>query len=1262
MILAFFVFRGSEFKRKQHPTSRRFTLNYLRHHSTEQLLNNLNFKNTDNYNQNHFPMWFLATYKFITDAIHPDCYSSLFSNVPSAIDTDFMRAFLHLFSLSQWIKAGLILISLLVSTAGHSAAGGNKGTPVAFFKSFAGNVSFELAAGSFLDNPSDLCSTSASATGGISGNIPDDAKILAAYLYWAGSYKASGNGKNSPDTEVTLNNQSIIASDSHFGSSNLGADFYGGKADVTHIVGNSGALAKKPYTLTDLDIYKDTNKCDETTLGGWAMIVIYEHNSLPFQVTNVFDGFEVVFSNNPVELVLDNFTASPNPSGKHAHLTFEGDNLRDQDKEMLVFNSVELTDSYNQSNRQFNSTSNIYANSSYSTSTLGVDVDSYDISAYIQPGDTTATSYYGSGVDTVLLAAEVISLSNVPVADLGVTSTAPTSWLRGSDVTQKFAITNHGPNDTPAERTQFSLSLPAGVTFNGTQTQSDWQCTQSQQQLDCYYTAKLRSGWSVYFDVDLTVAANATSSVSLTAHVTHDNGTGDILDNVLANNTQILTVPTSDVAVVDLSASSKRPVHTNGDALLAGQTLEYIITLDDASDLDVTNIQVIDSLPLDISAYRITSTLPVGTLDTSTAIANGDNDNTVRLNGIHLAPGETLDIHIEVDINAGAPKGTSLQNIADITYGSGNPTWSLDTGDITVVEYDLSVSSKQATDINGQSVQAGDTIRYTITLKDRDGLAITDLSVSDALPTEFDSYTMINLPAGATNNSSGQHILIEGIDIDAGSQAQIIIDAVLKSDVVAGTAITNTAELQLALSNWSIDSNEIIIDEAINQSTQGNKPLYLVQSGSSDLTRVRPSANSSITVNPQSPHTWTLTPSLASDLTLNNGAFPLQLAILGFENANGSGGIIEAELYSSGQLLAATQSSNQVFENGRLTNLTLAFDLANSITLPAGNDLSLRIINQHSSANIGIESINGSFYSRLILNAQTVINVDRIEYWNGPSTDASAQQITETEVGNTVYVRAWVSDPFGAFDISKVTMTVQKTNGAAVTLNQTDMSWTNTSIDPYSESTKQFEHVFDVAANEGSTGLWPITIQAFEGIEPASEQVVHALQQGFLVKPILPILTIDRNIEVLNDPINGTLNPKAIPGAHIQYTLRLTNIGRGQNDADSLVLIEQIPSGAVLLLNHSNCPSNSGPICFIDGAAPNESGLGFSFTDFSDNGDQIDFSIDGTAFDYLPDPNKGATDDQIRFLRLRPSGQMNPSPDGISITPIVDLTYQVQIQ
>lgn len=247
--------------------------------------------------------------------------------------------------------------------------------------------------------------TSSSATLNLN---PNDV-IEKAYLYWAGC----GPG----DFEVQLN-KTIITPErifQHFRTANGNdLEFFSAFSDITNIVQATG---NGTYTLSELDLnewitYYFQNR---TNFGGWAIVVVYKNNSLPFNQINVYDGLQAVPNN--IAITLSSLDVVDNQDAKIGFLAWEGDeNI--QVNETLSINSIPLENlPLNPVNNAFNGTNSITNNDSL----FNMDLDIYDIQNTIQVGDTSALIQLGSGQDFVMINTIVTKLnSQVPDAQIAI--------------------------------------------------------------------------------------------------------------------------------------------------------------------------------------------------------------------------------------------------------------------------------------------------------------------------------------------------------------------------------------------------------------------------------------------------------------------------------------------------------------------------------------------------------------------------------------------------------------------------------------------------------------------------------------------------------------------------------------------------------------------------------------------------------------------------------------------------------------------------
>lgn len=1115
-----------------------------------------------------------------------------------------------------------------------------------------------------------------SSTNTLSG-VPATATVEKAYLYWAHSAQTQ-------DQQVTFNGQSVNSIRDYTINWTNNRDFHNYVADVTSQVSSN---PNNSYTVSGLTIDSSNTYCSsQTVLGGWALAIIYSDDAEDFRVLNLYEGFQSV-QNSQVVLIPYNFQLPSNPSGKHAHITFEGDDTLGTDGEYLEFEGVRLTDVSNPNNNQFNSYSNVQGG----FTSYGVDVDEYDISAYLNPGDTSVTTIYSAGQDLVLLSAEIISVSNIPVADLSVTTSNPTSWLEGSTVSKKFTITNNGPNDVPINSVEFNTTLPAELTFSGTQGNSDWSCTQTGQNLSCIYKPKLRAGWTDYLDITFDVANVTGTDVTVLASVNHDNAPYDIFDNQAANDIYQFTTPVENVAVVDLSASSKTYTDVSGDLLLAEDTLRYTITIDDASDLNAGSISVTDDLPANIDIPSGPGELPYTIISspvTPTYTTSGGSNGTglLTFQGINLAAGATEQIIYEVKVDASAQEGDSLRNIAEISYNSS--TWTVDTGDITVtiIKPDLTPSTIEAIDKNGGFLESGDVITVQVTLDDLYDSDISTLQATLSIPSFIDSFNVINAHTGTDNSSS--FIDIQNISFSGSETPVLEFEFVMDPATIDGTDFDFSVDLAIGSDLWTLVAQTLTV---LNPppAASGNKPLYL---SNTSLSRIPPSTDTIRGFLHGQTLNWAIDNNLQSDLELTAGDIGFDFVITGYR----TGGVrtrfdidlVYNDNIGGGDIVIATTTT--AYGNYRInTQYPLEFNLnlASDIVIPSGSTIKLSIYNQSQNNNanqysqIDVNNINpdpsDDTYSKINLNAATVINVDSITVWDAtygdPTGNGEGNLLTTSQPDTDLFIRAVISDPFGAFDITAAQIDITKANGTPYdfTPDSNAMTQVDTTADDFTTNNKVYEKQISLIETGESIGTWNISIEGFEGLETGAEQVTHTAINTFKILPFQPNITLNKSVSVLSDPINGTASPstkpKAIPGAELKYSVTATNSGRGYADDGSVALQDEIPLDAELYIDDITClnrgnGSGLGPVCFTDGTSPNESGLTYDFISLDDVTDHVQFSQDGSDFTYAPVDAGDGYDDSVRFIRIAPIGNLNASDKSISFEPEFTFDYQIRLK
>ena len=150
---------------------------------------------------------------------------------------------------------------------------------------------------------------------------------------------------------------------------------------------------------------------------------------------------------------------------------------------------------------------------------------------------------------------------------------------------------------------------------------------------------------------------------------------------------------------------------------------------------------------------------------------------------------------------------------------------------------------------------------------------------------------------------------------------------------------------------------------------------------------------------------------------------------------------------------------------------------------------------------------------------------------------------------------------------------------------------------------------------------------------------------------IIPSLLVSKIALTLTDPVNGTTNPKAIPGAVVRYTVGVSNQGLGAVDTDSLVITDPVPANTALFVD----TSGGDPIVFIDG--PVSSGLAYSYAA------DVSFSNQpggGAPYNYTPVPDADGFDPAVTGYRLNPTGAMAGTVG--SNVPSFNIRFRVRVQ
>jgi hypothetical protein len=134
-------------------------------------------------------------------------------------------------------------------------------------------------------------------------------------------------------------------------------------------------------------------------------------------------------------------------------------------------------------------------------------------------------------------------------------------------------------------------------------------------------------------------------------------------------------------------------------------------------------------------------------------------------------------------------------------------------------------------------------------------------------------------------------------------------------------------------------------------------------------------------------------------------------------------------------------------------------------------------------------------------------------------------------------------------------------------------------------------------------------------------------------------LTITKASTLVSDDL-GLLNPRALPGAVVDYAITVRNPNPITSPVAGEVIADTLPPNVSLRVADYGLPG-SGPVEFADGNLLGlglfGTGLSLRWTALASTADGIEFS-DGSRWDYVPVPDAAGYDPRVRAIRVTLTG------------------------
>jgi uncharacterized repeat protein (TIGR01451 family) len=673
-------------------------------------------------------------------------------------------------------------------------------TPIALYNNFTGKVDFTIIGGTLRSQSNTVNACSVNPSSSYTLTLPSGATLLAAYLYWAGSYStANGSTQLTPDYSVTLDGNAETATRTftlNFVNGGTTYPFFSGFVDVTSYV--APLPNNHSFTFSGLSVNTGSPHCDvQAVVSAWAMVCVYSLPTQPRHSINIFDGFNY-FYGSQITFNPNNFhVPSSYVDGKLAHITYEGDaensGTLNGISENLYFNGNVLSDAINPVNNQFNSASSLLTPS---TNTYGLDIDRYSVSSYLHAGDTSAVSTYASGADFVLLNCEVISISDTSSADVQLTKThsGGASIAAGSTTTFTLSALNNGPDTTGT--ITVTDSLPTGAQFVS-YTGSGWSIDSSAKPKFVWNHTGNHAPGVALPNIVVTVLLSEKNYPTLYNTATISS---PLIDRRPWNNTakDSITILSSF-----FTNSTKTVTDLNGGQVQAKDTLLYTIKVKNSGNYAAPNVVVVDTMPSGIGI--VSSTIQPG----GTVSGNVLTFNTIA----SIAIGDSTTLTYRAVVDSSVVGGQTITNVAHMR------AMTIDqkvTASVTPVN--VPAMSIVKTSLPGWR-RANDTITYRIVVKDGSTITqSTGTQVLDTIPTNMTYVTgSANLSGVFSTPPAGGRLAWSLGTLTGGTIDTLTFKAIINNGTAVNTVLKNTARL----SNNQGSAVSSTVNDTVRQYTTG---------------------------------------------------------------------------------------------------------------------------------------------------------------------------------------------------------------------------------------------------------------------------------------------------------------------------------------------------------------------------------------------------------------------------------------------------------
>ncbi|WP_338378410.1 hypothetical protein [uncultured Flavobacterium sp.] len=282
-------------------------------------------------------------------------------------------------------------------------------------------------------------------------NLLPSQNVVAAYLIWSGT--GTGN-----DASVQLNGITQMPDFINVADVSVPIQpipYFSAVKDISSYVQTTG---NSIYNFTNFDLNSIiTTYCSGSIyFSGWNIIVVYEDLTLPNQQLNIYNGFRFTYNPFgvpiPIQIPIDNLNVVDTQNANMTYIVWNGSpNLFFG--EDIQFNNNLLSNTLNPINNPFNGTNSFTG----SITNWNQDIDTYDVSPYINIGDTNANITMNSVAIRFIQTVITSIRSELPDATVTIDQVTGQGVCTNQNLSVNYTVSNNNSNAVLPANTPISF-------------------------------------------------------------------------------------------------------------------------------------------------------------------------------------------------------------------------------------------------------------------------------------------------------------------------------------------------------------------------------------------------------------------------------------------------------------------------------------------------------------------------------------------------------------------------------------------------------------------------------------------------------------------------------------------------------------------------------------------------------------------------------------------------------------------------------------